>query len=265
MLDIFHYEFMQRAFTVGAIIGLISPLLGLFVVLKRYSMLADTLAHISLLGVASGIIMGVNPTLSTVATVLSLAWLIEYLRSYYNFYSDSLLSLFLSGSLALSIILISLSDNFNTSILSYLFGSILSVKSSDIVVIAISGLFIAVVMLFFIYDYIYLTLDEDVAQVSGVKVKFLNFLFLTLVSLLIAFSIHIVGSLLIGALIVIPVVSALQFKQGFFKTLFIATIFSTVSIFLGLTLSFFFSIPSGASIVVNAIVIFLISLWSNRK
>ena len=218
-LEIFQYEFMQRAFIVGVVISLITPLLGIFVVLKRYSMLADTLAHISLLGIAAGIIMGYSPTITTIITVLILAWLIEYLRSYYNFYSDSLLSLFLSGSLSLSIILISLSDNFNASLLSYLFGSILSVQTDEIIIISLTGLLIGLIMLFFIYDYVYLTLDEEVAQVAGVKVKLLNFLFLTLVSLLIAFSIHVIGSLLIGALIVIPVISALQYRKGFFITL----------------------------------------------
>lgn len=256
---------MQRAFIVGIIIGLIAPLLGLFIVLKRYSMLADTLAHISLLGVASGTIIGISPTVSTVVTVVILAWFIEYLRSFYNIYSDSILSLFLSGSLSLSIVLISLSDNFNTSLLSYLFGSILSVQEMDIVVISITGVLIGGVMLFYIYDYIYLTLDEGVAQVSGVRVKLLNFIFLTLVSLLIAFSIHIIGSLLIGALIIIPVISALQYRRGFFQTLGLATLFSLASVILGLTLSFYFSIPSGASIVINSIMIFLITLGLNRR
>ena len=265
MLEIFQYEFMQRAFGVGIIIGLVAPLLGIFVVLKRYSMLADTLAHISLLGVATGIIIGVSPTLTTVITVLFLAWLIEYLRSYFNFYSDSLLALFLSGSLSISIILISLSDNFNASLLSYLFGSILAIKSIDLIVIAITGVIIISIMLFYLYEFIYLTLDESVAQVSGVKVKALNFLFLTLVSLLIAFSIHIIGSLLIGALIVIPVVSALQYRRGFLQTLAFATIFSVFSIIFGLILSFYLSIPSGASIVLNALIIFMISTLINRK
>jgi zinc transport system permease protein len=256
---------MQRAFAVGLIIGLVSPMLGIFVVLKRYSMLADTLAHISLLGVASGIIMGISPTLSTIVTVLILAWTIEFFRSYYDIYSDSLLSIFLSGSLSISIILISLSDSFNTSLLSYLFGSILSVQNSDLIVIGIAGLIIFGIMIFYIHDFIYLTLDEDVAKVSGVNVKLLNFLFLTLVSLLIAFSIHIIGSLLIGALIVIPVVSALQYRSGFLKTLLIATLFSVTSIIFGLIFSFYFSIPSGASIVVSSIVIFLSSLFLNRS
>ena len=265
MLELFQYEFMQRAFGVGIIIGLVSPLLGIFVVLKRYSMLADTLAHISLLGVASGIIMGISPTLSTIVTVLLLAWLIEYLRTYFNFYSDSLLALFLSGSLSISIILISLSDNFNASLLSYLFGSILAIKSIDLIIIASTGAVIVGIMFFYLYEFIYLTLDEDVAQVSGVKVKYLNFLFLTLVSLLIAFSIHIIGSLLIGALVVIPVVSALQYRRGFIQTLGFATIFSVTSIVLGLTLSFYLSIPSGASIVLNALIIFILSILINRK
>jgi zinc transport system permease protein len=265
MIEMFQYDFMIRAFLVGIIIGFVAPFLGIFVVLKRYSMLADTLAHISLLGVAIGIFIGVAPTISTIVVVLFLAWIIEYLRSSFNIYSDSLLAVFLSGSLSLSIIFISLNNNFNTSLLSYLFGSILSVKTEDLILIGILGLNIIILMIKYIYDFIYLTLDEDVAQVSGIKVKFLNLLFLTLVSLLIALSIHIVGSLLIGALIVIPIMSALQYRNGFFQTLILGIIFSLIAILSGLTISFYFSIPSGASIVVIALILFLFSIFFNKK
>jgi zinc transport system permease protein len=256
---------MQRAFIIGIIIGLVAPFLGIFIVLKRYSMLSDTLAHISLLGIAMGIVMGLNPTLVTIITVILISWLIEYLRIYYKLYSDSLLSLFLSGSLSLSIIVISLNDNFNSSLLSYLFGSILAISKDDIFIISIIGIIILIVIFLFIREYIYLTLDENMAKVSGINVTFLNFLFLTLVATLIALSIHIVGTLLIGALIVIPVISALQYKQGFIKTLFFAIIFSLFAILFGLTISFYFSIPSGASIVVNALIIFFVSAITNRN
>jgi zinc transport system permease protein len=256
---------MMRAFLAGGIIGLVAPILGMFVVLKRYSMLADTLAHISLLGVASGIVIGISPTLSTVAVVLLLSWLIEYLRSHYKIYSDSLLSIFLSASLSLSIVIVSLSDNFNASLLSYLFGSILTVKEIDLYVISGTGILIVLFMFYHLQNFIYLTLDESVAKVSGVKVNLLNFLFLSLVAMLIAFSIHIIGSLLIGAMIVIPVVSALQYRKGFVQTLGFAILFSLFSTFTGLILSFYFSVPSGASIVLSAILIFLFSTVLNRK
>ncbi|EJF07502.1 ABC-type Mn2+/Zn2+ transport system, permease component [Thiovulum sp. ES] len=265
MVEIFQYEFMQRAFIVGGIIGFVAPFLGIFIVLNRYSMLADTLAHISLLGVASGIAIGVSPTATTLFAVLSLSIFIEYLRTRYQFYSDSLLSLFLSVSLSLSIVIVSLSDNFNVSLLSYLFGSILTLKESDIWIVGITGFGIISFMLFRVHHLLSLTFDSEIAKVSGVKVAILNFSFLSLVAILIAFSINIIGSLLIGAMIVIPVVSALQYRQGFFATLLIAIIFSIFSVFLGLIISFFFSIPSGATIVLNSAIIFLISLLINRK
>jgi zinc transport system permease protein len=255
---------MQRAFIVGGIIGLVAPFLGIFIVLNRYSMLADTLAHISLLGVASGVAIGVSPTASTLIAVLSLALLIEYLRTKYQFYSDSLLSLFLSVSLSLSIVIVSLSDNFNVSLLSYLFGSILTLKNSDIIVVSATGFTILIFMFFRIHHMLSVSFDSDIAKVSGIKVVFLNFSFLSLVAMLIAFSINIIGSLLIGAMIVIPVVSALQYRVGFFATLQIAILFSLFSVFSGLLVSFFFAIPSGATIVLNSTIIFVISLFFNR-
>jgi zinc transport system permease protein len=256
---------MQRAFIVGGVIGLVSPFLGIFIVLNRYSMLADTLAHISLLGVASGIALGISPTFTTLLIVLSLSTFIEFLRTKYQFYSDSLLSLFLSVSLSLSIVIVSLSDNFNISLLSYLFGSILTLEKIDIYIVSATGFGILLFMLFRIHHLLSLTFDSEVAKVNGVKVSFLNSLFLSLVAILIAFSINIIGSLLIGAMIVIPVVSALQYRQGFFSTLIIAIVFSLFSVFFGLIISFFFSIPSGATIVLSSAIIFLISLFLNRK
>ena len=263
-MEMLSYEFMQRAFIVGLIIGIIAPILGTVIVLKRYSMLTDALAHISILGIAIAILIELSPVWVAIAVVVLSAWSIEFLRDHLKIYSDSLLSMFLSGALSLAIILISLTDSFNTSLLNYLFGSILTISNDDLITIAILGSAILIFSVLFLHKIIYTTFDEEVAQVSGIPVKFYNFLFLILVSVLITISIKVVGSLLIGALIIIPVISAFQFNKSLITTIFIAIVFSLLSIFMGLTISYNFALPSGTVIVLNAIFIFILSALINK-
>ena len=265
MLEMFEYDFMQRAFLAGIIIATLASISGTFVVLKRYSMISETLAHSALVGVAVGLVAGYNPLWMAVVIAVVAAWIIEYLRSSFAIYSDAILSILLSGSLALAVIIVSLGGAFNNSLFSYLFGSILSVSEADLQVIAVFGTLSLALLLAFSKELYFIAYDEEVAKVSGIKVKMLNFLLVTVVAIIIALSIRVVGSLLIGALMVIPTVAALQFRVGFIKTLFIALSVALFSVILGMTLSYYFSLPSGATIVLCVIVLFVISLVSNKK
>src|SRR3989339_1143207 len=265
MTEMLSYDFMQRAFLAGIIIAILASISGTFVVLKRYSLIGETLAHSSLLGVAVGLIAGYNPLWAAVVFAVVSAWIIEYLRSAFSLYSDAVLSILLSGSLAAAVIIVSLGGAFNNSLFSYLFGSILSVTYEDVVTIAIFGTLALVTLLFFSIELYFIAYDEEVAKVSGIKVKFLNFLLVSVVAIIIALSIRVVGSLLIGALMVIPTVSALQFRVGFLKSVVISLSIALFSVILGMTLSFHFSLPSGATIVLCVLGIFILSLIINNR
>ena len=265
MTEMFSYDFMQRAFLAGMIIALLASVSGTFIVLRRYSMISETLAHSALVGVAVGLVAGFNPLWMAVIVSIMAAWLIEYLRSQFSLYSDAVLAILLSGSLAIAVIIVSLGGAFNNSLFSYLFGSILSVSSADVITIAIFGVLCLGVLLAFSKEFYFIAYDEEVAQTSGIRVKLLNFLLVSIVAVIIALSIRVVGSLLIGALMVIPTVSALQFRQGFVKTLFLSLVFALISVASGMTLSFYFSLPSGATIVLSVLVIFIISLVANKR
>ena len=264
-MEMFEYEFMQRAFIAGIIIAILASVSGTFVVLRRYSMISETLAHSALVGVAVGLVAGFNPLWMAVVVATISAWLIEYLRSEFALYSDAVLAILLSGSLAIAVIIVSLGGAFNNSLFSYLFGSILSVSSEDVVTISIVGTIALGALLLFSKELYFIAYDEEVAKTSGVKVKLLNFLLVSVVAVIIALSIRVVGSLLIGALMVIPTISALQFKMGFLKTVLISLIFAIISVASGMTLSFYFSLPSGATIVLCVLFIFIISLIANRR
>ncbi|MFK5938864.1 MAG: metal ABC transporter permease [Sulfurimonas sp.] len=265
MFEILDYDFMQRAFLAGIIIATLASISGTFIVLKRYSMMSETLAHSALVGVAVGLVAGYNPLWVAVLVAVLSAWTIEYLRSSFSLYSDAILAIILSGSLAIAIIIVSLGGAFNNSLFSYLFGSILSVSKDDIVTIGIFGTFSLILLLLFSKELYFIAYDEEVAQTSGIKVKALNYLLVTVVAIIIALSIRVVGSLLIGALMVIPTVSALQYRVGFFKTGLISLFIALLSVIAGMILSFYFSLPSGATIVICVIAIFIISLVSNKK
>jgi len=265
MMEMFEYEFMQRAFLAGVMIAILASISGTFIVLKRYSMMSETLAHSALVGVAVGLVAGYNPLwMAVVAAILS-AWLIEYLRTSFSLYSDAIFAIMLSGTLAIAVIIVSLGGAFNNSLFSYLFGSILSVSDEDVTTIMIFGSLALALLLAFSKELYFVAYDEEVAQVSGIRVKLLNFLLVTVVAIIIALSIRVVGSLLIGALMVIPTVSALQYRVGFLQTVLISLFFAIFSVVLGMTLSFYFSLPSGATIVLCVLIIFVLSLIVNKK
>jgi len=265
MLEMFEYDFMQRAFLAGIIIAVLASVSGTFVVLRRYSMMSETLAHSALVGVAVGLVAGFNPIWIAVAVAILSAWLIEYLRSYFSLYSDAVLAILLSGSLAVAVIIVSLGEAFNSSLFSYLFGSILSVSDDDVFHILIFGGLSLGLLLVFSKELYFIAYDEEVAQTSGIKVKALNFLLVTVVAIIIALSIRVVGSLLIGALMVIPTVAALQYRVGFLKTVLISLFIALFSVAVGMSLSYYYSLPSGATIVLCVITIFIGSLVINKK
>ena len=261
----FEYDFMQRAFLAGFIIATLASISGSFVVLKRYSMMTETLAHSALVGVAVGLFAGFSPLWMAVVMAIFSAWLIEYLRSSFHLYSDAILAIFLSGALALAIIIVSLGGAFNNSLFSYLFGSILAVNEKDLITMALFGSISLVLLLGFSKELFFIAYDEEVARTSGIKVKMLNYLLVTVVAVIIALSIRVVGTLLIGALMVIPSIAALQYRQGFLKTVLISLFFALFSVAVGMTLSYYYSLPSGATIVMCVIVLFIISLVVNKR
>jgi zinc transport system permease protein len=263
MIEMLSYPFMERAFIAGLMIAVLASVSGSFIVLRRYSLLSETLAHVSLVGVSVGLLVGFSPLWMAVVTSLAASWLIEYLRSSRGLYSDSILAIFLSGSLALAIVIVSLSGSFNASLFSYLFGSILSVSNDDLITMGIFGSLSMILLLLFFKELYFIAFDEEVARTSGLRVTLLNFMLVSIIAVIIALSIRIVGTLLIGALMVIPPVAAIRFGQGFFKTTLLSIVIALVCVVVGLTLSFFFSLPSGAAIVLCLLGAFIFALVVN--
>jgi len=265
MVEMFSYDFMQRAFVAGIIIAVLASLSGTFIVLRRYSLMSETLAHSALVGVGVGLVAGYNPMWVAVFVAVISACMIEYLRENFAIYSDAILAIMLSGTLAVAVVIVSVGGAFNNSLFSYLFGSILSVSTEDIVSISLFGGVSLVVLLRYSKELYFIAFDEEVARTSGLRVTFLNYLLVCVSAVIIALSIRIVGSLLIGALMVIPTASALQYRVGFAKTMFISLFIALISVVCGITISFFFSLPSGATIVLCVLSLFIVSLVINKR
>lgn len=264
-LDIFQYSFIIRALEAGIIVAIIAPLIGIFLVLRRYSLIADTLAHVSLAGIAIGLITGINTVVTTLATTILASLGIEKLRTSKKVYGESALALFLSGSLALAIVLLSIANGFNSNLFNYLFGSILTVTVGDVYVVA--GLAVLSLVIFFLFfkEFVYVSFDEETAKASGIPTGLVNTIFIVLTALVVSLSIPIVGVLLITAMIVIPTTAAMQLKKSFIKTIIYAEIISVFSVIAGIFTSFYLNLSTGGTIVLIMLVIFgIIFLFKKR-
>ncbi|HVU75715.1 MAG TPA: metal ABC transporter permease, partial [Candidatus Paceibacterota bacterium] len=196
LYDILQYGFFQRGLEAGVIVAFIAPLIGIFLVLRRYSLIADTLAHVSFAGVALGFLTGINPMLTALATTVIASLGIERLRLTQRVYGESALALFLSGSLALATVLLSLGRGFNSNLFNYLFGSIVTVTRADVYVIAVLAIVVAVVLAAFYKELVYITFSEESAKVSGIPTSYINTILILLAAITIALAIPIVGILL---------------------------------------------------------------------
>lgn len=263
-ISLFQFDFIIRSFEAGMILAFVAPVVGMFLVVRRYSLLADALAHVSLLGVAIALFLNIPIFFGALTTSLLAALGMEKLRKDGYVLGDAIIALFLSSSLALSIVIMSLSHRLNANLLSYLFGSLTTVTSMDVIVLFVLSLVVLFFLVFFYRELFLFALDEDLAKVSGVHVQMLSAVFMILAAVTVTASLQMVGVLLIGALMVVPVLTAMQFHRGFKTTLFLSVFFSLLSVFIGFFLAFQFDIASGGAIVIVAVLFFLVTYIFSR-
>lgn len=264
MFDIFQYSFVVRGIEAGIIVACIAPLIGTFLVLRRYSLIADTLAHVSLAGIALGLLLNLNPIFTALSVTVASSLGIERLRNTKRIYGESALALFLSGSLAIATVLLSFGNGFNTNLFNYLFGSIVTVTQTDVYTIAVLAILVVALLAAFYKELVYITFDEESAQVSGIATRRINTMLIVLAALTISISIPIVGILLIAALIVIPVIAALQLRKSFTQTILYAEAISIFSVLAGIFTSFYFNLSTGGTIVLIMLGIFVLILAQKR-
>ncbi len=263
--DILTTQSLPLIFSVALLLGFLSPLVGIILVMRRFSLLADTLSHVSLLGVAVGSIWGLPMAAGAFVSALIGGGGIELLRQSRRVLSEATLAIFLSGSLALAVIIFSWRGAQADEIEAYLFGNLAWVTYQDFFLLFGIATILTVFFVAFYRQLFLVTLDEDLARVNGVNVNRLNLSFMLLAATVVAAAIKLVGVLLVGALIVLPVMAALQWRLGFKHTLFLSLFLSECSVILGFALAFFGGLPSGASIALVALVIFSVSYVFHSK
>jgi zinc transport system permease protein len=265
LLSIFDYTFMQRALFAGVVIGVIAPLIGMYLVTRGYSLMADTLSHVALAGVAIGVLFGTAPIPMAIAATVLAAIGIQKLGSQRQIFGESVLAIFLSGSLAIAIVLMSLSQGMTIDLLSYLFGSITTVSSADVWTIGVLGLVIVGIVAVRYRQLFLVSFDSELAESQGVRADFYELLVVIMAAVTVAISMRIVGVLLIGALMVMPTLSGMLLGRGFFRSHMIAVAISVSCVILGIVLSYLLGTATGGTIVVCALICFLLSIVAARK
>ncbi|MED4453470.1 metal ABC transporter permease [Metabacillus fastidiosus] len=270
--NIFQYEFLQNAFISGVIIGLIAPLLGVYVVVRRLSLIADALSHVTLAGIAASLLLekkfsgfsGLNPVYLGMGFSVTGAVLIEKLRTVYKHYQELAIPIILSSGVGISVIFISLADGFNTDLFSYLFGSVSAVTRTDIWVIVLIALFVLAVIFLLYKELFLLSFDEEHAKASGIKAKWLHLIFILTVALVIASSMRIVGILLVSSLMTLPVAASIRIAKGFKQTIFFSVLFGELSVIIGLYLAYYLDLAPGGTIVVLSVLILIITIIATK-
>lgn len=252
--EIFEYSFMVKAVVVGMLIALCCALLGVFLVLKKYSLIGDGLAHVSFASVAIALLLSASPIIVSIPIVTAASILILKLNEKAEIHGDAAIGLVSATSVAVGVLIASLASGFNVDLFSYLFGSILIISDIDVFITIILAVLVISIIFIFYNSFFAITFDEEFSSVIGLKTKTMNYIISILTSMTIVIGIRIVGTMLISSLIIFPTITALQISKGFKSTMIISSAIALFSVITGIFVSFVFDFPSGATIVlINAV------------
>jgi len=253
ILEALSYGFMQKALIAGIAVGLICSFMGTFLVLRRYSLFGDGIAHVAFGGISVGLFLGVFPLWTAFIVSIFGGLGLQKLRQSTKISGDSAVAVVLVTGLAIGVILVSSSGGFSVDLFSFLFGSILLISQEDtIMILAISAGIIATLTILQ-KQFLHLTFNEEQAKLSGMRTTLLNYAFVVLASITVVTSMRLVGILLISALIVIPNITAMMFGKGFKKTVFISMSISVISVISGILVSYFLNVAPSGTIVMIAV------------
>ena len=250
ILEALSYGFMQKALIAGIAVGLICSFMGTFLVLRRYSLFGDGIAHVAFGGISVGLFLGVFPLWTAFIVSIFGGIGLQKLRQSTKISGDAAVAVVLVSGLAVGVILLSSSGGFSVDLFSFLFGSILLISNEDtIMILAISSGIIATLVVLQ-KQFLHLTFNEEQAKLVGLRTTLLNYAFVILASITVVTSMRLVGILLISALIVIPNITAMMFGKGFKKTVCISMGISVISVIAGILLSYSLNLAASGTIVI---------------
>lgn len=267
-----NYEFLQNAFASGIIIGLIAPLLGVFIVVRRLSLIADALSHVTLAGIAGSLYLSqttavfalLNPLYLGIVAAVTGSVLIERLRRLYKHYEELAIPIIMSAGIGFSAIFISLANGFSSDLFGYLFGSVSAVSRQDLWIVLAIACIVVIFLVLFYKELFLMSFDEEYAKASGLPSKWVHLLFMIVTALVIAASMRIVGILLVSSLMTLPVAASMRLAKGFKQAILYAIIFGEAAVIIGLVCAFYLNIAPGGTIVVTSIIILLLVLLGKK-
>lgn len=273
-MEMLQYDFMQRALLAAICVAVVAPILGLLLILRRQSLLADTLSHVSLAGVALGLVINISPTITTIVIVVVAALIIEYLRTIYKSYSEISVAILMSTGLAVALILMKFTSGKNgLKIEHYLFGSLVTVSNEQLYILY--GLVVVVLTLYIIFrKMLYVILfDEDTAYTNGLPVRLISLFVTVITGITISVMMPIAGALLVASILVLPTAIAMRFSNSFTKVIVSAIVIGLIGMIGGLQTSYTYNTPPGATITIIYVAILVIvsvllssrKLWKNSK
>lgn len=256
LLNFFQYSFLVRALLAGFFIAVTAAVLGVFLVLRKLSLIGDGLAHVSFGGVALGLLFGIYPFYISVPLTVVAAFLVFKLSERAKVYGDAAIGIVSAVGVSSGVIIASLAQGFNVDLFSYLFGSLLAVSRGELYFLALLMLSTLSFVIYYYRPLFSLAFDESSAKALGVKVSFLNNILLLLSALTVAAAVKAVGVMLVSALLILPAAAALQGAKHFKGALMSAAIFALSSVIVGLAAALLFNLPAGASIVMTSFFLF---------
>ncbi len=261
-----NFDFMRYSLISGILIGFIAPLIGAFIVVRRLSLIADALSHVTLGGISFGMflltimptLVFINPMWFGILFAIVGALLIGKLRTSYTAYQEIAIPIIMSAGIALSAIFISLADGFNQEIVGLLFGSISAVNISDLTTIIVIAIIVVLFITLFYKELFILSFDEEYSRVIGIK--WVQFLFIVIVAMVISASMRVVGILLVSALITLPIAISMRITKSFKQLILLSVFLGELSVILGLILAFYMDISPGGVIVVLLVILLMITM-----
>ncbi len=259
LLEMLSYPFIQRALIVGILISLCAALVGVSLVLRKNSMIGDGLSHVAFSAFAVATVLNFSPLYFAIPIVIISSFMILWLSKNRKVNGDAMIALLSASSLAIGTMAISLSEGVNIDLNSYLFGSILAVGWGD-VWLSIASSMIVVVLYVFLQNKIFaITFDEEFARASGIKTDYYDAIFSIICSVIVVLGMRLLGALLISSLIIFPTLIAMEFAKSFRRTAILAAIISVVNFTIGLAISYLIDTPTGATVVIVNMVVFLVT------
>ena len=266
VIEMFSYPFMVRAFIVGALVALCSSLLGVSLVLKRYSMIGDGLSHVGFGALAVAAALNAAPLATAIPVVIVAAVLLLRIRGNSRIKGDAAIALISTSSLAVGVMVISMTTGMNTDVYNYMFGSILAMSAGDVRLSVALAVVVLALYIFFYHKIFAITFDETFAQATGVKADLYNTLIAVLTAVTIVLGMRMMGALLISSLIIFPALTYMRVCRTFKSVIINSAVISVVCLVIGITVSYVWATPAGASVVMaNIAALLLYSLLGVAK